>query len=283
MTDFTRTNNKELVTELCKLEEGSDTSVISEEILIRMNSAFNDPHKVCFVCGNWILGGEIFNQALLHKDCAGKQLIRSNLKCEGCGKDFAFPEEGGYSHGYRICNKCFAINSLVEGLTCQICPVREQQIGKVKVSVHVLQQWQDVVEFCAPLREHNERPIETIKRMLRIGEGKLYCKHKRSNPLPNKTKGVKSMEKEVEFNFGDLVRDKFTDLEGAVMAKIEYFNGCKQVAIQGRLLHEGRTTRYEWIDVQSVELVEAAKSQATVDAAAETSTDRVGGPMQTPP
>ena len=96
------------------------------------------------------------------------------------------------------------------------------------------------------------------------------------------------MVEEVEFNFGDLVRDKFTDLEGAVMAKIEYFNGCKQVAIQGRLLHEGRTTRYEWIDVQSVELVEAAKPETTagfpaVDKAAETLTDRVGGPMQTPP
>ena len=61
-------------------------------------------------------------------------------------------------------------------LTCRTCPVREQQDGDVRVAVHVLQQWNEVAQWCFHRRQHNERLIETIERIVKNLE--------EANPLP---------------------------------------------------------------------------------------------------
>ena len=82
------------------------------------------------------------------------------------------------------------------------------------------------------------------------------------------------MVEEVEFNFGDFVKHKFSEFEGYVVGKAQYFNGCEKLALQGTALHEGRSLPFEWLDVQEVELIKAAEASEAPPPA--------GGPMQTP-
>jgi len=78
-----------------------------------------------------------------------------------------------------------------------------------------------------------------------------------------------------DFNFGDIVGDKFTDLKGTVVGKCMYFNGCNKIGIQPREIHDGKTVGYEWLDVQQAVLLKTADE--VFEPAA------VGGPMSTPP
>lgn len=80
----------------------------------------------------------------------------------------------------------------------------------------------------------------------------------------------------VSFNFGDVVRHKFSGFRGTVMAKAQYFNGCDRVAVLSPDLHDGSPISYEWFDVQEVELVEEAAEESPA-------AERTGGPMQNPP
>lgn len=59
-----------------------------------------------------------------------------------------------------------------------------------------------------------------------------------------------------EFNLGDEVRDTITGLEGIVVARIEYLNGCKQYEVQPEGVQDnGKIKKHSWIDEPQLKLI----------------------------
>lgn len=56
-----------------------------------------------------------------------------------------------------------------------------------------------------------------------------------------------------EFELGDKLKDRVTDLEGICIGRIEYLNGCKQYAIKPKMAKDGKVYDAEWVDSQQVE------------------------------
>ena len=61
-------------------------------------------------------------------------------------------------------------------------------------------------------------------------------------------------EKQTEL--GTKVKDKVTGLEGIVIAKCIYLNGCIQFEIAPAVNEKGETIKTQWIDQQQLEFVD---------------------------
>lgn len=60
---------------------------------------------------------------------------------------------------------------------------------------------------------------------------------------------------EFEFELGDKLRDRVSEVEGIVIGRIEYLNGCTQYAIKPKKTKDGKVLDAEWVDSQQVEKV----------------------------
>jgi hypothetical protein len=78
----------------------------------------------------------------------------------------------------------------------------------------------------------------------------------------------------MEVNLGDKVRDRVTGLEGIVVAKTEWLNGCVRVVVQTRLDKDGKVPDGYNVDVEQLEVLEKDVMQRK-----EAPT---GGPMPSP-
>lgn len=58
-----------------------------------------------------------------------------------------------------------------------------------------------------------------------------------------------------EYELGDKLRDRVSEVEGIVIGRIEYLNGCTQYAIKPKKTKDGKVLEAEWIDSQQVEKV----------------------------
>lgn len=58
-----------------------------------------------------------------------------------------------------------------------------------------------------------------------------------------------------EFELGQKLRDRVSEVEGICIGRIEYLNGCTQYAIKPKKLKDGKVLDAEWVDSQQVELV----------------------------
>jgi len=58
-------------------------------------------------------------------------------------------------------------------------------------------------------------------------------------------------------DLGDKVRDKITGLEGILVARTEYLNGCWRIGIQPQEIKDGKPVEPYWIDVEQAERVPA--------------------------
>lgn len=77
-----------------------------------------------------------------------------------------------------------------------------------------------------------------------------------------------------EFELGAKVRDQVTELEGVIVARCEWLNGCLQYVVQPRGLHEGKKIESEWIDEGQLE--------ETTEEAVRTAPSPGGGPQSYP-
>lgn len=83
-----------------------------------------------------------------------------------------------------------------------------------------------------------------------------------------------------KFNLGDVLRDKVTGFAGVVMARSDYFTGCRHYALQAQKVNkDGKVPDWEWLDEQRLEKA----SGKVVSFATPAKTKRSGGPSQNPP
>jgi hypothetical protein len=59
-----------------------------------------------------------------------------------------------------------------------------------------------------------------------------------------------------EYELGDRLRDRVSEVEGIVIGRIEYLNGCTQYAIKPKKTKDGKVLDAEWVDSQQVEKVD---------------------------
>lgn len=71
------------------------------------------------------------------------------------------------------------------------------------------------------------------------------------------------MDQLFKFGMGDRVRDKLCGFNGCIVTQINYYNGCKRYSVLAENLEAGKPVE-EWIDEAQLELIEKAKSKATV-------------------
>ena len=62
-----------------------------------------------------------------------------------------------------------------------------------------------------------------------------------------------------KFNFGDEVKDVISGCRGVIVGKLEWYNGCKRLAVQPQMCKKdtGAPVGSEWIDEQQLKLVKA--------------------------
>lgn len=63
-----------------------------------------------------------------------------------------------------------------------------------------------------------------------------------------------------KFNFGDEVKDSITELQGIIVARAEYMNGCIRYGVMHRKLKDGEPNEI-WIDEQRLILKKAKKTE----------------------
>ena len=56
-------------------------------------------------------------------------------------------------------------------------------------------------------------------------------------------------------NLGDKVRDRVSGLEGIVVARTNWLNGCIRFTIQPQELKDGKPVDTSWFDIEDMELV----------------------------
>ena len=79
-----------------------------------------------------------------------------------------------------------------------------------------------------------------------------------------------------EINLGDKVRDRITGLEGIVIARTDWINGCIRMLVQPQHLKDGKPVETSSFDIEELILVQA-------DALKPKSEDRrKNGPMPEP-
>mgnify|MGYP000099996995 CR=1 FL=1 len=64
-----------------------------------------------------------------------------------------------------------------------------------------------------------------------------------------------------KFNFGDTLKCKHTGFTGVVLARSEFYNGCKQYDLQPKIGEDGKMPEAQGIDEQSLELVSKLKKE----------------------
>jgi len=83
-----------------------------------------------------------------------------------------------------------------------------------------------------------------------------------------------------KFNLGDILRDKVTGFTGVVMARSDYFMGCRHCALQAqKVSKDGKVPEWEWLDEIRLEKVPGKKNISFVPIKAK----GPGGPSQNPP
>lgn len=55
-----------------------------------------------------------------------------------------------------------------------------------------------------------------------------------------------------EFELGDKLKDRVSEVEGICIGRIEYLNGCTQYAIKPKKTKDGKVMDAEWVDSQQV-------------------------------
>lgn len=63
---------------------------------------------------------------------------------------------------------------------------------------------------------------------------------------------------------GAKVRDTITGLEGIVIHKTEWLNGCWRIGVQPQELKDGKPVEYSVFDVEQLELVAESKAPVPV-------------------
>lgn len=64
-----------------------------------------------------------------------------------------------------------------------------------------------------------------------------------------------------ECKLGSKVRDTITGLEGTVVAKTEWMNGCWRITIQPNQLKDGKPVDSTTFDVEQLELIKASTAK----------------------
>lgn len=72
---------------------------------------------------------------------------------------------------------------------------------------------------------------------------------------------------------GSIARDTITGYEGVIIGKTEWLNGCVRITLQAKGLKDGKPLETHCVDVEQLELVEAAEPPKRKPA---------GGPMPSP-
>ena len=72
---------------------------------------------------------------------------------------------------------------------------------------------------------------------------------------------------------GDKVRDTVTGLEGTVIARHEYLNGCVRLSVQPKEVKDGKPVDSSAFDIEQLELVETVPLRVVA---------RTGGPHDEP-
>ncbi len=62
-----------------------------------------------------------------------------------------------------------------------------------------------------------------------------------------------------KFELGEILKDKVTGFQGAVMAQAMYFTGCAHYALCFQGLKDGKIPEWEWIDTSRLERVKGAE------------------------
>ena len=58
-----------------------------------------------------------------------------------------------------------------------------------------------------------------------------------------------------KIKLGSLVRDVITELEGIVIARIDYLNGCVQYSVQPKVDKQMKLGKVEWVDEEQLEVI----------------------------
>ena len=58
-----------------------------------------------------------------------------------------------------------------------------------------------------------------------------------------------------EIELGDKVKDKYTDLEGTVLAITNYINGCVQALVVPKELKDGKPVEDTWVDLVQLKII----------------------------
>ena len=58
-----------------------------------------------------------------------------------------------------------------------------------------------------------------------------------------------------KIKLGSLVRDVITELEGVVIARIDYLNGCVQYSVQPKVNKQMNLGKVEWVDEEQLEVI----------------------------
>lgn len=61
---------------------------------------------------------------------------------------------------------------------------------------------------------------------------------------------------------GDKVKDRITGLEGIVVAKTEWINGCIRLSVQPQEIKDGKPVECSAFDIEELELITAGVLQA---------------------
>lgn len=61
---------------------------------------------------------------------------------------------------------------------------------------------------------------------------------------------------EWSINLGDLVKDRITGLQGIVVARTEWLNGCRRVNVQPRELKDGKPVECCSFDIEELQVLE---------------------------
>lgn len=82
-----------------------------------------------------------------------------------------------------------------------------------------------------------------------------------------------------KFGLGEILRDKVTGFQGAVMVRAQYFTGCIHYGLCPQELKDGKVLDWEWIDTSRLERVPKAKRITPESSVGPTSGPEPRGPQ----
>ncbi len=63
----------------------------------------------------------------------------------------------------------------------------------------------------------------------------------------------------MEFEVGEILKDKITGFEGVVLGRTEYHTGCNHYGLQSKSLKDGKPIDWEWFDETRLMHVEGSE------------------------